>query len=100
MDRTSRQSKPLTDPLTARVVGGVLLLIAAAGLMIGANALDTGCIRLMRGRHGPGVLHCVPESSYWIATMLSLALGIAVAIGGLKFLRHARSARDVHAARR
>ncbi|MGN2254355.1 hypothetical protein ACFWZ4_13330 [Frateuria sp. GZRe12] len=100
MNSASRPSKPFTDPLTASVVGGVLLLIAAAGVLLGANALATGCVRLLRGRHGPGILHCAPEPSYWIATMLSLALGTAVAVGGLKFLRIARSARNANAARR
>jgi hypothetical protein len=88
----------MTDPLTARVVGVVLLVIAAAGVTLGAHGLATGCIRLMRGRHGPDVLHCAPESSYWIATMLSLALGAAVAIGGWAFLRMARGVRGDHGA--
>lgn len=86
MKQAFRQPEPFSDPLTARVVGGALLALAAAGVALGANALSTGCIRLMRGRHGPVVLHCAPEPSYWIATLLSLALGAALAIGGWMFL--------------
>jgi membrane protein implicated in regulation of membrane protease activity len=78
----------------------VFLLIAAGALLLGSHALGTGCIRLMRGRHGPGVLHCAPDPSYWIATTLSLLLGALLVVVGWKFLRIARSARAINAARR
>ena len=87
---TDWSPKPYTDPFTARAGAAVLLTIAAGFLFVGVRALGTGCISLMRGRHGPGVLHCAPETAYWVATTTLLLLGPAVALVGWRWLRVAR----------
>ena len=100
LNQADRPNKPFTDPMTASVVGGLSLVLAAGGLFVGSRALVTGCVGLMRGRHGPSVQHCAPETSYWIATGLSLLLGIVLVAVGWKFLQLARSRRGAPAPRR
>jgi membrane protein implicated in regulation of membrane protease activity len=97
LNQVHRQSKPLTDPVTATVGGLLALALAVGGLYLGFHALSTGCISLMRGRHGPAVAHCAPETSYWVATTVSLVLGAALVVVGWKFLQLARSARGANA---
>jgi membrane protein implicated in regulation of membrane protease activity len=100
LKQAHRQSKPLTDPVTATVCGLLSSVLATGGLYLGFHALATGCIRLMRGRHGPAVTHCAPETSYWVATTISLVLGAALVVVGWKFLHLARSTRSAIAAGR
>ena len=93
LKRIPRISKPSTDPLTAGAGGVLLLVLAAGGQYLGLRALATGCIHIMRGRHGPGVLHCAPETAYWVATTWSLMLGVALAITGWSLVKLARRGR-------
>ena len=97
MKQVDHQSKALTDPTTASVGGLLSLVLAAGGLYLGVHALAIGCISLMRGRHGPTVAHCAPETSYWVATAISLVLGIGLVVVGWKFLQLARSSRGANA---
>jgi len=52
--------KPLIDPATTRGGAWLFLVFSAAESFLGFKALASGRIRTMRGRHGPGVLHCAP----------------------------------------
>ena len=87
---SSRRPKRYTDPFTASAGAGVALVIGAGFIFAGIHALATGCISLARGRHGPGVLHCAPETSYWTATTVFALLGCALLFASWKFLRLAR----------
>lgn len=100
LNKANRQSKSITDPITAHAVGVLSLALAAGGLFVGSHSLLTGCIGLMRGRHGPSVQQCAPEISYWVATCLSLLLGLLLVAVGWRFLRLARSGRGARASRR
>jgi membrane protein implicated in regulation of membrane protease activity len=97
LNQLNRHSRPLTDPVTAGVGGLLALALAGGGLYLGFHALSTGCISLMRGRHGPAVAHCAPETSFWVAAIASLVLGTVLVVAGWKFLQLARSARGPNA---
>lgn len=84
--RTNRS----VDPFTATAGACLLLVIAAGFLSLSVHALATGCIRIRPGHHGPGVVHCSPESSYWIATLSLLVLGLAVIPACLRLFGHVR----------
>lgn len=84
--------KPHVDPFTARAVALVLFAIATGMLAVGGNALASGCIGLMRGRHGPAVLHCAPTTAYWVATSAAFVVGVIGAFAGMCCWRIARQA--------
>ena len=93
LNQADRQPKPVTDPMTAYAVAALALVLAVGGLFTGSRALVTGCIGLMRGRHGPSVQYCAPGTSYWVATGVSLLLGILLVAVGWRFLQLARRRR-------
>lgn len=98
LNRPARVSKPRTDSFTARAGGLLFLLIAAGELFVGIRAAATGCIRTMRGRHGPSVLHCAPDPWYRGMTAVALIMGVALVAIGVKWLMHARSKPEGRAA--
>lgn len=88
-----RSPKPFTDPFTARAGGWLFLVFSAAEFYLGIDALFSGCIRTMRGRHGPSALHCAPDPWYRGHTAIALVLGVALAVVGWKLFQTARRAR-------
>lgn len=54
---------------------------------VSIRALTTGCIGLVRGRHGPSLAHCVPETAYGVATVVLLLLATVLALASLWLLR-------------
>ena len=87
--RPRRTIRPV-DPFTATAGACLLLAIAAGFLSLSVHALATGCIRIRPGHHGPGVVHCSPESSYWIATLSLLVFGSALIPACLRLFGHLR----------
>lgn len=96
----ARASKFLADPATARGGAWLFFVFSAAEFFLGFKALASGCIRTMRGRHGPGVLHCTPDPWYWGHTAIAFLLGAGLAVVGCKLLQLARRARTDSAAGR
>lgn len=89
-----------TDRFTARAGACVLLLIAAGFLFFAVQAFATGCLRLKSGPHGAGVVYCSPETAYWVASTLALALGCALVGMSYKLFRFsARRSRAASAER-
>ena len=87
MDDSRRSPKPCIDPFTARAGACLLLVIAVGFLCLSIHALATGCIRLKYAPHGPGIMHCAPETPYWVASLSSLVLGSALVFVCGKLLR-------------
>ena len=100
MKPPARASKRFIDPATARGGGWLFLVFSAAEFFLGFKALVSGCIRTMRGRHGPSVLHCTPDPWYWGHMVIAFFLGAGLAVVGWKLLRLARRACTDSAAER
>ncbi len=96
----ARKPKPFTDPFTARAGGTLFSVFSAAELFLALKALFSGCIRTMRGRHGPSVVRCAPEPWYWGHTAIAVILGTALAVVACKLFQVARRARSADAAGR
>ena len=76
------------------------MVLSAAELFLAFKALFSGCIRTMRGRYGPSVVHCAPEPWYWGHTLIALVLGAGLAVVAWKLFRVARRVRSADAAGR
>lgn len=85
-----RPTRPFIDAFTARAISLICLVIAAGMLGVAADAFATGCIGVMRGRHGPSVTHCAPERAYWVASWTLVVVGLAGAAVSVFLWRVAR----------
>lgn len=86
--------KPRFDPFTAGAGAAVLSVIAVGFFFVGIRALTTGCVGLVRGRHGPSLAYCAPETAYGVATVVLLLLATVLALVSLWLLRLARRRSD------
>ena len=100
MKQQARKPKTFTDPFTARAGGLLFSVFSAAEFFLALKALASGCIRTMRGRHGPSVVHCAPEPWYWGHTAIAIVLGVGLAVVAWKLFRVARRARSADPAGR
>ncbi|WP_407275982.1 hypothetical protein [Halothiobacillus sp. DCM-1] len=89
MSTEQRTSKRSTDQFTTKAGASILFVIAGGFLFVAFNAFTTGCTSLTGKSQGSGVLHCMPDSSYWTATISSLVLGCALVVASWKLLRRA-----------
>ena len=88
MNTNQRTPKRSTDKFTARAGAGILLIIACGFLFTAFDALISGCIKLgVKNNHVSGVLHCMPDSTFWTATISVLVIGCAVVIASWMLLR-------------
>ena len=88
MNINQRTPKRSTDKFTARAGASILFILACGSLLVALDALISSCIKLgVKNSLGSGVLHCMPDSTFWTATIAILAISFALFVASWMLLR-------------